>query len=250
MPQTGSRPAANTAATAIEHRCDGHWIPPGCTLRPQMCRIGPRHDGFLAEKYKKMKSVWIIQKNIRTFAPRNCIEMYNLEALKIDLKGLQQDVTSFEYDLDDAYFSAIEATEVSGGNVHVTAEVRRCAAFFEVKIGFEGTVRVPCDRCLDEMEQPVRSEHRLIAKFGTEESEDDDVVVVDENEGMLDTAWLIYEYVALAIPVRHVHAPGKCNTAMMQALEELSTDRSRDVESDGEIDSRWSALLKLKENKS
>ena len=177
--------------------------------------------------------------------------MYNLEAFKIDLKGLKQDVTSFEYDLDDAYFSAIEATEVSGGNVHATVEVRRAAAFFEVLIGCEGVVRVTCDRCLDQMEQPVRTDNRLIAKFGNPTtSEDDDVITVDENGGMLDIAWLIYEFVALAIPARHVHAPGKCNTAMTQALEELSTDRSRDGESDGEVDSRWSALLNLKENKS
>ncbi len=164
------------------------------------------------------------------------------------MKGLKEGVMALEYDLDDTYFSAIEATEVSGGCVHTTVSVQRSAGYFELVISSEGFVRVACDRCLDEMEQPISTENRLLVKFGTEESEEDAVVVVDENEGMLDTAWLIYEFIALAIPVRHVHAPGKCNTAMMEALEEHSTDRSRNEESTHEIDSRWSALLKLKEN--
>ena len=104
-----------------------------------------------------------------------------------------------------------------------------------------------CDRCLDDMDQPIETENRLIAKFGTEYSEEDDTVIVDENEGILDISWFIYEFIDLAIPIKHVHAPGKCNPAMTKVLEELSADRSSDEESSQPIDPRWSALLKLKE---
>jgi len=41
-----------------------------------------------------------------------------------------------------------------------------------------------------------------------------------------------------------VHAPGKCNHAMTEKLEELSAARSSDEA--GEIDPRWSALKDLK----
>jgi uncharacterized metal-binding protein YceD (DUF177 family) len=70
--------------------------------------------------------------------------------------------------------------------------------------------------------------------------------VVPENEGILDMTWFIYEFVALVIPIRHVHAPGKCNPAMTKALEELSADRSSDEESDQPTDSRWDKLKTLK----
>ena len=76
---------------------------------------------------------------------------------------------------------------------------------------------------------------------------DDDVVTVDENEGILDASWLVYEFIVLAIPIRHVHAPGKCDPAMTKVLEELSSDRSSGEESGGAVDSRWSELLKLKD---
>ena len=86
----------------------------------------------------------------------------------------------------------------------------------------------------------------MVVKLGTVNSEEDDVIVVDEDEGILDTSWLIYESIVLAIPIKHVHAPGKCNPVMSKALEELSADRSSDEESDQPVDPRWSALLKLK----
>ena len=97
------------------------------------------------------------------------------------------------------------------------------------------------------MEQPIETDNRLVVKLGSTNSEDDDTVIVDENEGILDTSWYIYEFIALAIPIQHVHATGKCNPAMTKALEELSADRSGDEESSQAIDPRWEALLKLKE---
>ena len=74
----------------------------------------------------------------------------------------------------------------------------------------------------------------------------DDIIVVPEDEGILDMAWIIYEFIVLAIPIKHVHAPGKCNAVMSQVLEELSADRSSDEVSDQPMDPRWSKLLKLK----
>ena len=105
---------------------------------------------------------------------------------------------------------------------------------------------ISCDRCLDDMEQSVETDNRLIVKLGSETSEEDDMIVVNEDEGILDMSWIIYEFIVLAIPIRHVHAPGKCNPAMTQALEELSADRSSDEESNQETDPRWDKLKNLK----
>jgi uncharacterized metal-binding protein YceD (DUF177 family) len=71
-------------------------------------------------------------------------------------------------------------------------------------------------------------------------------VTIDENEGILDMSWFIYEFVMLAIPIKHVHAPGKCNSAMTQKLEELSGAVRSSEEEEEQIDPRWEALKKLK----
>ena len=98
------------------------------------------------------------------------------------------------------------------------------------------------------MEQPVAGDSRLVVKFGDEYSEDDDLVTIDEDEGVLDVSWFIYETIVLNIPIKHVHAPGKCNRDMMKALEAHSATRSG-VEMEETMDPRWSELLKIKENK-
>jgi uncharacterized metal-binding protein YceD (DUF177 family) len=96
------------------------------------------------------------------------------------------------------------------------------------------------------MEQPVAADNRLTVKLGAEYNEDDDWVIIDENEGILDLSWFIYEFIALAIPIQHVHEPGKCNAAMIEALEEHSAARSSDEDDRQDIDPRWEALRKLK----
>ena len=172
--------------------------------------------------------------------------MCSLEYLKVDLKGLKEDETTLEFSLDDSFFAALDGAEVRKGSLHVSVSIRKVSGFFEFLIHSAGILIIPCDRCLDEMEQPVEADTHLTVKFGSENSEEGDIIVVEEDEGILDLGWFIYESVALAIPIRHVHAPGKCNTAMTEVLEELSADRSSGEESDQAVDPRWSKLMKLK----
>ena len=172
----------------------------------------------------------------------------DLETLKIDLKGLNEGVNYLEFDLDDTYFKAIDALEVSQGKVRVLLDITRTGNdFFTLDFHETGVVMVPCDICLDPMEQSIEITQRLEVKLGTENSEEDDLVMVAEDEGILDITWYLYEFIALAIPIKHVHAPGKCNPAMIRTLEEYSATRSGQEGNETPMDPRWEALLKLKE---
>ena len=172
--------------------------------------------------------------------------MYSLEPLKIDLKALTEQETLREYTLDDRYFEALDGSQLEHGTLHVSVSIRKMTGFFELLFHTEGTVTVTCDRCLDDMEQPIEADNKLIVKFGAAYAEDDDTVTIDEQEGMLDVSWLIYEFIMLAIPIKHVHAPGKCNSAMTRKLEELSgAVRSGEEEAEA-VDPRWEKLKNLK----
>lgn len=161
------------------------------------------------------------------------------------MKGLNEGLNVLNFDLDDDYFKAIEAPEVKSGNVRVSIEISRTSNFFDLNIHSEGIVRIPCDLCLDEMEQPIETTNRLTVKFGEEYSEEDDLVTIEENEGKFYVAWFIYEFIALNIPIKHVHAPGKCNPAMMRMLNEHSAARSSEGK-EKDVDPRWSELEKLR----
>ena len=96
----------------------------------------------------------------------------DLETLKIDLKGLEEGVNHLEFDLDDAYFKAVDAPEVSQGCVHVSLGIVRTGDdFFTLDFHETGVVMVPCDICLDPMEQSIEITQRLEVKLGTENSE-------------------------------------------------------------------------------
>ena len=177
--------------------------------------------------------------------------MCSLEQFKVDLKALTEDITPLEYNLDDSYFTALDGAEIQSGSLHVSGSIRKAVGFFELQVNISGTVQIPCDRCLDMMAQPIETELSQVVKlipYGVEEDSNrqDDIIYVDENEGILDIAWFIYESIALAVPIQHVHQPGDCNDAMMRMLEEHSAARSSDADASEAIDPRWEKLLKLK----
>ena len=172
--------------------------------------------------------------------------MRDLKPFKIDLKALTDQVATYEFKLDDAYFEAIEAPDIQKGNLSVALSIRRIAGSFELSFHIQGFVIVTCDLCLDEMEQPIDTENKLMAKLGEEYSDDDDLIVVPEREGVLDISWFIYEFIDLSVPIKHVHAPGKCNAVMTKKLQELSATRSSLEDGEEPVNPRWAGLEKLK----
>lgn len=189
--------------------------------------------------------------------------MGKFDKYKIDLKGMQADSCQYEFVLDNQFFADIDGPEVQKGKVKVVLVVKRTSRAFELDFQTEGIVWVPCDRCLDDMEQPIASTDKLFVKFGTEYAEEgDNLIVIPEDEGVINVVWFMYEFVALAIPMKHVHAPGKCNKEMSRKLSKhlRTTPDDEDAfaeddveEESGErvetpIDPRWNELKKILDN--
>ena len=168
------------------------------------------------------------------------------------------DTAEYEYQLDNQFFADLDAFEVQKGQVNVSLKVRKTSGVYQLDFHTEGKVIVICDRCLDEMEQEIESDDRLRVKLGDEFSEMDDMVVVPEEDGYINVAWFIYEFIALSIPMKHVHAPGKCNKDMVNKLskhlrvkgdEEEGLDDIEDASDESrEIDPRWNELKKILDN--
>ena len=104
--------------------------------------------------------------------------MGKFDKYKIDLKGMQADSCKYEFLLDNLFFAHIDGPEVQKGKVNVELTVKKTSRAFELSFQTEGIVWVPCDRCLDEMEQPVTSSDKLMVKFGHEYAEEGDNLIV------------------------------------------------------------------------
>ena len=169
------------------------------------------------------------------------------------------DTAEYEYQLDNQFFIDLDAPEVQKGQVKVVLKVRKTSGIYQLDFHTEGMVIVFCDRCLDEMEQPIDTDDRLRVKLGLEFSEEDDMVVIPEEDGYINVAWFIYEFIALSIPMKHVHAPGKCNKEMVGKLSKhlrIKGDDEEDLDDVDEfasdepqvIDPRWNELKKILDN--
>ncbi|KAA6322585.1 hypothetical protein EZS27_027888 [termite gut metagenome] len=142
---------------------------------------------------------------------------------------MQGDSATYKFQLDNLFFAKIDSPEVQKGKVNVDLVVKRVSYLFELNFRIEGFVWIPCDRCLDDMEQLIETSGKLMVKMGREYTEENDLIVVPEEEGEINVAWFMYEFIALAVPMKHIHAPGKCNKTMTSKLHKhLKTDDSEE----------------------
>lgn len=187
--------------------------------------------------------------------------MEYLSQYQINLLGLSKDSYEFDYQITEEFFEAVESPEVKKGNLKTHLEVIRISdGSFNFNFHSVGSVQVICDRCLDEMDFAIDTEDTLVVKLGSDYSEEDDIITIPEEEGKCDVSSFIYQFIMLQIPIKHVHAPGKCNAEMMEKLkkhlairridededDELESEESESMNDDAPMDPRWSELLKIK----
>ena len=113
--------------------------------------------------------------------------MAKFSLYNIPLKNLSQGKHTYEYELDRKFFEAIDGDEVKKGNVKVMLTIKKTSSTYEFNFDLKGLVQVPCNRCLDDLDQEIDSQNRLIVKLGKEYSEEsDEVVIIPEDEGEIN----------------------------------------------------------------
>jgi uncharacterized metal-binding protein YceD (DUF177 family) len=190
--------------------------------------------------------------------------MSKFELYNVVLKDINNETRVIEFELDDAYFKKIDSPEVQRGNVKAKVSVQKKLSTFDIQFVLDGSIIIPCDRCLDDMEQPIHYKEKLQVKFGDKFAEEDEIVIVPESEGAINVAWFLYEFIVLNIPIKHVHATGECNKTMVVKLKKHITRQKDDTDEDNssldfdddddftteeiQTDPRWDGLQNITEN--
>lgn len=190
--------------------------------------------------------------------------MSKFEQYNIVLKDINNETRIVEFELDNAYFKKIDSPEVQKGIVHAKVSVQKKLSAYELQFLLDGSVIIPCDRCLDDMEQTIHYKEKLQVKFGDKFSEEDEIVIVPEVEGAINIAWFLYEFIVLNIPMKHVHATGECNKTMVTKLKRHISRPKDDDEDDSspsefdddddfttdeiQTDPRWDSLPNITDN--
>ena len=182
--------------------------------------------------------------------------MNALDSYTVDLTCMRTDSMKYQFKLGHAFFEAVGGTLIRGGDADAALEVRRTEEGYAFDFHIKGTVQMPCDRCLDDMAVAVDTERTLAVKLGEEYVDDGDAVTLSREDAVMNVAWIMYEYVALEVPLVHVHEPGQCNAGMMEVLAEhlVDTPEGQGRKEDGKdgeekpADPRWDKLREMLDN--
>lgn len=191
-------------------------------------------------------------------------KMGKFTAYKLPLKSLSVGQHKFEYHLDKQFFVNMESADVHDADLNVALTVDYNGDFYVLDFDIKGEVVLICDRCLDDLHFPIEAQYHIVVKYGEEYNDDsDEVLEIPESDNYLNVAYMIYDTVVLAIPIKHVHPLGKCNkqmSAMLKKhratvsgedaeLENALIDEIDNIDAQSDIDApsdpRWDALKKL-----
>jgi uncharacterized metal-binding protein YceD (DUF177 family) len=180
--------------------------------------------------------------------------MNYLSKYEIAFKGLKEGVHRFEYELDEKFFDRFESSEVKKGSLNAEVVLTKQSALMIFEFSVKGKVELLCDRCLDFYYQKVSNKSKLFVKYGMEDQElSDDVIVVSQDEYQINTAQYLFELVILGLPIKRVHPVDKngksaCDPEMIAKLNEYLVEE-KEVETEEPVDERWNELKKIINNK-
>ncbi len=161
----------------------------------------------------------------------------------LPLTGAALGPKQYRFELGEEFLAYSQFPEADHGLVHLDLTVDKHPSFIALQFDFNGQMKLICDRCAEEYDQPLSGSFRYILKYGNHlEEESDEVMLIPADLHEFDIFQLVYEYLMLLIPIRKVHLPdeqGKltCNKETIALLESLKPTE--------EPDPRWGALQSL-----
>lgn len=182
---------------------------------------------------------------------------------KLPLKGMPVGVQEVEYHLGKQFFIDMESSDIKDADLEVKLVVSHKNDCYDMAFAINGEIVLICDRCLDDLQFPVDATYHIVVKYGEDYCDDsDELLIIPESDNYLNVAYMLYDTVSLAIPIKHVHAQGKCNRAMSAMLKKHRARNADDEYAGSEdgvaddydatepetTDPRWDELKKLTDN--
>lgn len=160
----------------------------------------------------------------------------------IQLAGLKNGNNRFEYELEDEFFAEMGGEKILGGDVKAAVNIEKTGNQMRVDVSVEGVVKTTCDRCLEEMGIEISNSEEFGVCIGGETNYDDEeMITIAEDDGMLQMSERMYEMCVVAMPIVCMHKEGECNEKMIEILEAHSASNNEEKSSDP----RWDALKNI-----
>lgn len=150
----------------------------------------------------------------------------------------------FDFQINNRFFKSIDVSPIKKGNLDVKLVFNKQQEnLFVLNFTIAGTVEVECDKCLDNFDLPVYNEPTIFIKVsGKNKAQTDSLLTISSSQTEINVAQLIYEYIILSIPIKHVHPANEkgesvCNPKMIEILNNNTNNNNNN-----ENDPRWDVL--------
>ncbi|KAA9346189.1 DUF177 domain-containing protein [Adhaeribacter soli] len=182
--------------------------------------------------------------------------MKALHPYDIELVQLSNKQHEFDYELDDRFFGLFDQTLVNGGHLkaHVTLDKSELLLNFTFHIA--GTLRLTCDRSLEEFDYPIDTTQKLHVRFGNEEVElDENVLQILHGAQKINIAQHLFDYIGLSVPIKKLcpqfleedeNAVTDEDENILIYSSSTAPETDEDDDDEGPVDPRWDALKKIK----
>ena len=143
----------------------------------------------------------------------------------IPLNGWAAGEREYRWPAETKFFQTFGNTEILDAELEVHARAVKSGHYIGIDLDIQGSVTVPCDRCLEDLQLPVEAHPAFSVKFGEEAASEEEmregareILFLGDSDAELDLRQVIYDYVCLALPMQRVHAEGECNPDTVRFL--------------------------------
>lgn len=167
----------------------------------------------------------------------------------IPISGLKIGSHAFDFQVDSTFFEHFPDSIVKEGSFEVHLDFEKRLDLYEMHFSFSGYTKAACDRCLTELNFPIKGENLLLVKFADELFEDVDVLYIPIKTEELNVAKYVYEYISLAIPYIKTYdceseEEKPCDIEMLDFMNE-ENEAKETKDTDNPI---WAGLKNIKFN--
>ena len=163
-------------------------------------------------------------------------KMFALPEYSIAFEGLKERVYEYDYSLGAEFFDAMGNDEILQGDVKAKVSLEKSVSMLVADVTLEGSLVMPCDRCNENVEVPIKGGLKQIYKLLERDDYDsEEVILLGSNEHEIDITGPIYECLILALPSRKVHEETACDPEVLKALGFTANDNEK-------TDPRWNVL--------
>ena len=165
---------------------------------------------------------------------------------QIDIYSLSNDLHEYDFEINDILLSTPVNSILERGKGTCHIKLQKSETMITLHFSIDAKVELTCDRSLDKFQHPITLEEDVMVKFGEEEKVlNEEVFVIRKDSPSIFVDEIIYEFISLAVPMKKLHP----RYEGVESPDLVYSSPAEEVKNDEEVDPRWEALKKLKENK-